>query len=302
METTEWLPANTLEHDMAAALERGDGATYAQLLRSARLVVPQLPAPGTEAEAQLAALFPPDAAYVPAFTSPETMVWAFGDLVEGYYEVDYAALLQRWPDHHHQLAVNPGSPIAVYLPPHAVADLADGRQSLVATEALHEVLTDEATAQLRRICLEELAGKTPDTLGLRDDAPINPLETALQAAVERSDGQAYLHALLAGDPVLLLTASPVSDPDSIVDDNFPWRVLGGDVAKVIPVFSSPAMLERAGARGAYYIDVDFLYVLASWPDDEHTLYVNPGSALELMLPGEAVMEIVASLDDSLGDE
>lgn len=304
MEQPEWLPANALEQEMATALERGDGARYAQLLRSARLLVPQAPPPGSEAEAQLAELFPPEAAYVPVFTSPEALVWAFGDLIQAYHELDYPVLLQRWPDRDHQLAVNPGSPIAVYLPPHAVADLVEGRQSPVAVTEVQRVLTDEATAQLRWICLTELAGGSGATgeTGLREDPPANRLETALTAAVERSDGEAYLHALLAGDPVILPTAAPVADPGAIFDEGFPWRVLGGEQAKVIAVFSSRAMLQRCGGADAPHIEVDFLHALANWPGVEHALYVNPGSVLELLLPGEMVLEIVASLAEALEDD
>ena len=57
------------------------------------------------------------------------------------------------------------------------------------------------------------------------------------------------------------------------------------------------------ARAApHYIEVDFLYALANWPGEEHTLYVNPGSVLELLLPGETVLEIVASLAEALEDD
>lgn len=288
---------------MAAALSRGDGAEYAQLLRGARLVVPQLPEPGTEAESQLAELFPPDLAFVPVFTSPETLGWVFGDLVQAYHEVDFAVLLQRWPDRDHQLWVNPGSPIAVSLPPQAMTDLAEGRQSLVPVEEVRRVLSDEAAGQLRRICLSELAGGAGSGVAseapLRDDPPTNQVEVALREAVHRSDGQAYLHALLAGDPVHLLTASPVTDPADVLDDGFPWRVLGGEQVRIIPVFSSQAMMERTGAGADTHIEVDLLHALANWPSEEHLLYVNPGSQLELLLPGEMVLEIVASLADAL---
>ena len=115
---------------------------------------------------------------MPVFTSPEALVSrAFGDLIQAYHELDYPVLLQRWPDRDHQLAVNPGSPIAVYLPPHAVADLVEGRQSPVAVTEVQRVLTDEATAQLRWICLTELAGGSGATgeTGLREDPPANRL-------------------------------------------------------------------------------------------------------------------------------
>jgi hypothetical protein len=298
-ESGGWLPANAVEQGMAAALASGDGPAYARLLRSAQLLVPDLSPAGPQDEALLAGLVPGGVPYVPAFTSRESLEWAFGDLARGYEEVGFFGLLQRWPDPRVRLAVNPGSPIAMFLPPRAVADLEAGRESLVAVEDVQRVVADEALLQIRRICLRELAGvdNVDSAGGLRDDPPANPLEAALREAVERPDGDAYLDALLAADSIVLPTVEPVTDPDRILDDDFPWRVVGGDQAKAIPVFSSTAMLERTCAGDPPRIEIGLLPVLAGWPGEEFQLYVNPGSMLELLLPGDTVLEIVGLLDD-----
>lgn len=305
----EWTPANPAERDLADALTQGNGPEFARILRSATLFLPLLPEPGSEAELYLAELLPPDAPYIPVFTSVESLVWTFGDLIEEYEAIDFTTLSQRWPDVHHQLAVNPGSPIATFLPPHTVADLAEGKQSLVAVEEIQQAMADEALDQIRQLSLTELAGADHQGAGtgqqgdpeLREDPPANQLEAALREAVAQSDGERYMHALLAGDPVILLTASPVADPDEIFDDGFPWRIVGGDQAKVIAVFSSPEMLActGTGAATSARIEVDFLHVLANWPDEEHLLYVNPGSVMELLLPGEMVLEVVSSMAEAL---
>lgn len=299
-EPGDWLPANAVEQEMADALAEQDGPAYARLLRSARLLVPELPPAGSEEAALLATeLLPAGASYLPVFTSPEALDWAFGDLAGGYEEIAFAALLQRWPDPRHRLAVNPGSPIATFLPPHAVADVAEGKQPLAALEDVQAEVADEALAQIRRICLQELGDQesVDGAAALRDDPPANPLEATLRAAVERPDGEAFLEALLAADTVVLPTTEPVTDPDRILDEDFPWLVLGGDQVRAIPVFTSTAMLERTGAGDTPRIEIGMLPVLATWPGEDFLLYVNPGSVLELMLPGDTVLDLVGLPDE-----
>jgi hypothetical protein len=298
-ESGGWLPTNPVEQGMADALAGGDGPAYARLLRSARLLVPALPPDGSEEAALLSAeLLPPGAPYLPVFTSRTALDWALGDLAGGHEEVSFAALLQRWPDPRHRLAVNPGSPIAMFLLPHALADIAEGRQPLVALGDVQRAVADETLAQIRRICLRELGDieSVDGAGGLRDDPPANPLEVALREAVERPDGEAFLEALLAADTLVLPTTEPVTDPDRILDDDFPWLVVGGDQVRAIPVFTSTAMLERTGAGDLPRIEIGMLPVLATWPGEEFVLYVNPGSVLELMLPGDTVLEIVGLRD------
>jgi hypothetical protein len=311
---TPWEPANALERDLAQALADGQGREYARLLRSARLLVPDLPEPGTQEEQLVAGLLPPGVPYVLAYTSPESLSWAWGHLAAGYEELDFATLRQRWPDRRHQLAVNAGCPIATFLSLQGVADLAEGRQSLLPMDGVSRVVADEALAQIRTSCLDELAGSAggggerdgangageAGIAVLRDDPPANALETALREAVATTDGEAFLRALLDDGPVLLLTAAPVADPDQIFDDGFPWRLLGGDQARAVPVFTSMAMLERTGAAGSTSVEVDFLHVLANWPGEDYLLCLNPGSILELFLTGETVLEVVASMADGVG--
>lgn len=312
MSEPDWQPANRVEHDLAAALEREDGQAYAQLLRTCPLFLPVPPPEGSDKESQLAEVFPPDADYVPVFTSLESLVWAFGDLIQEYEELDFPTLLQRWPDRSQQVAVNLGSPIATFFPPHALTDLAEGRQSLVPAEEVQQAVADEVLRHVRWLCLRDLAGgatgEVPEAapgadeeeVPLRDDPPANALEQALREAVEQSESEAFLEALLS-NPVILPTGDATT-PERIFDDSFPWRVVGGGQAKVIPVFSSLEMLARTGAAGAPYLEIDFLHVLANWPSDEHLLLVNPGSVLELALPGELVMEVVASMAEALEND
>lgn len=304
MAEPQWAPTNSIEQAMADALAARDGAAYARALRRARLLIPEVPPAGSEAADLVAQLLPPGVPCLPAFTSPESLAWGFGGLVLWYEELSFAGLQQRWPDPRHQLAVNPGCPIATYLPLRAVADLAEGREQLTPLEELQQQATDQMYAEVRRICLQELAGGGPAAgqvvpAELRDDPPVNALESALQDAVASQDVDAYLYALLDSESVLILTAAPVTGPEAILDEDFPWRVLGGDQGEAVAVFSSPQMLARTGAAAAPRVEVDFLQVVAGWPGEDHLLYVNPGSQLELMLPGEAVLDLLVSLAESL---
>lgn len=180
MDQPEWVPANEVERVMAEALAAADGARYARALQSAQLLVAEPPEPGSDQEQQVAELLPPGDPYVLAFTSPETLAWALGDA--DYQELHFAALRQRWPDRRHQLAVNPGSPIATFLPPGAVSEIAEGKQSLVEVEAVTNVMAAEAVSQIRRLCLRDLAagGGTGGLAGggVRDPAGGEPRDPA----------------------------------------------------------------------------------------------------------------------------
>lgn len=285
---------------MASALAAGDGEEYAKLLMSAPLSVPELPEPGTEPAREVAELLPPGTAYVLAYTSVSALAFALGDLAAGYQQLDFAALRQRWPDPGHQLAVNPGTPIAAFLPPQAVAEVAAGDRSLVPIEDLQRAMVDEAHTQIRRACLVELGGSLGSGAEPGADpaaAPAGALEVALQAAVDREDGEAFLSALLAAQ-VILPTESPVPGPERIYDDGFPWRRTGSEQAPSIPVFGSAAALESTMAGDPPRIEVDFLDVLANWPDEAYALCFNPGRPTELILSGSTVLDL---LEDMAGD-
>jgi hypothetical protein len=302
VEQEEWIAANQVEHRMAEALVGNDGPAYARLLTSAPLFVPDLPDPGTEAAQQVAQLLPEGAPHVLVYTSPQTLVWAMGEHAQGYQQLDFEGLRQRWPDSQHHLAVNPGSPIGVFLPLPAVADLAAGRTSLVSTGEFEEALMDEVRPVIRDACLQELSGVDQPGEGeaavLREDPPANQLEVELRRAVAEEDSDRYLNTLFGGD-VVLVTAASVPDPEQIYGDEFPWRIVASDRAPSIALFSSTKMLQRVAAGETHRVEVPFIDVLANWPDGEYALCINPGSVSELILPPPAVDELLAVFDSVL---
>jgi hypothetical protein len=302
VEQEEWVAATEVERRMADALAGDDGPAYARLLTSAPLFVPDLPDPGTEEAQEVAQLLPEGAPHVLVYTSPETLAWALGGYAQGYQQLDFDGLRQRWPDSRHQLAVNAGTPIGVFLPLPAVADLAAGRTSLVSTDAFQEALMDEVRPMIRDACLRELSGAdragAGEATALREDPPANELEAALRQAIAEQDSDRYLNTLFGGD-VVLVTAASVPDPEQIYEDEFPWRIVASEQAPSIALFSSTEMLQRVAAGETHRVEVPFIDVLANWPDGEYALCINPGSVSELVLPPPAVDELLAVFDSVL---
>jgi hypothetical protein len=294
VERSEWVAANAVEREMADALNGGDGPAYARLLTSAPLFIPNVPEPGTEAAQQVADLLPPGTPFVLAYTSPETLAWAMGEHAQGYQRLDFDELRQRWPDSRHQLAINPGSPIGVFLPLPTIPELAAGKTSLVSVGAFQDALMEELPAVIRAACLRELSGvDQPGDAG--EHPPANQLETELRRAIAGKDSDRYLDALLGAD-VVLLTSAPVADPELIYEDEFPWRIVAGEQAPSITLFSSAEQLRRTVSGPAHWVQVPFFDVLANWPAEEYALCVNPGGAGELILPPPAVDELLSAFD------
>jgi hypothetical protein len=101
-----FVPANEVERQLHYALTAPDGALLLTALLSARVTVP------------VHGLVMDDVPTVAVFTAPhrcEQYLRGAG-LTTPTTELDFAAVLHRWPGPDHQLAVNPGSPIGFALP------------------------------------------------------------------------------------------------------------------------------------------------------------------------------------------
>ncbi|MFD0684922.1 SseB family protein [Actinomadura fibrosa] len=124
--------ADLLEPRLAEAKERGDHATYFDLLASAD---PVLPATANAVEdpdrAELPTITIGSGTYVTVFTSPGALART-GDQHPGLYRrTSFASLASGWPDPSWQLAINPGLPSEVLLDPSALTRL-NGATSAVA--------------------------------------------------------------------------------------------------------------------------------------------------------------------------
>nr|WP_243869561.1 SseB family protein [Amycolatopsis granulosa] len=275
---------------MLAALQDSDSRRYAQLLREVPLYVPAAPEPGDPWPQSLPM---PEGNHVIVFTSEESLDWALGGVVDSWRRTDIAGLREIHPGDA-QLVVNPGVPIGVYLVLSEVEDLAEGRQELVPVEDVQNAMVDEVLAQVRSLVLRELGGDTDAAAALQ---PVNELEERLRDAVSELDFDAFLLALIGADVVLPAT-EPVADPSVIDSGGFPWRILGDDATPVIPVFSSERVLDTVDPAGGPRVTVSFLDVLLNWPGEDHVLCFNPGTSMELTLPGSTVPELLSAIAEA----
>lgn len=301
-----WRPANQVEQTLAEALRDGDHRRFATTVQSARLYVPHLSVLDEQARVAVAALLPSSQPHLLAFTSPRLLIDLLGGLARGYEELRFDALRQRWPDPRIPLALNPGSPIAVFLPLSAVAELASGARTLVSTDEVAQALAGQALTEIRRQCLRDLAvaGHPPageDGDPPRDDPPVNDLEEALRAAALRGDGEEFLGRLLEAT-VVLPTTAPVPGTPDLSDPRFPWRLTGGRTAPAVPLFSSPTQLARVAGSGAHGVEVPLLEVVAHWPEGRPALCFNPGAVTELVLSEGELMTLMTGLAAAAGPD
>jgi hypothetical protein len=155
-------------------------------------------------------------------------------------------------------------------------------------------MVDEVLAEVRRLALAELGG---DAEAASELEPANPLEDRLRDAVSRLDFDEFLLALIGSD-VVLPVIEPVADPHRIEQDDFPWRFLGDEESPVVPMFSSERVLDTIAPANPPRVTVSFLDVLLHWPSNDHVLCLNPGTSMEMTLPGDSVPELVSALAEA----
>src|SRR5690606_3957605 len=117
---------------------------------------------------------------------------------------------------------------------------------------------------------------TPATLA--PFVPHNQVEQLLRDALAAPDAQVLLDVLVP---------APVTVPhQSLVIDGEP----------VVAVFTSPERCVeylRGAGPDVPTVTVDLVAVLRRWPDTAHRLMVNPGSLIEISLPGDRVPFLLA---------
>ncbi|MGH3716387.1 MAG: SseB family protein, partial [Micromonosporaceae bacterium] len=117
--------------------------------------------------------------------------------------------------------------------------------------------------------------------------PDNDIETAMLAAVQVGDTDAYLKALLLAELLV-----PIADGAPV--ESRAWRATELDGERCVLVFTSQRrMVEHLGSDEVPYTRVEAVAALHSWPDHQLTLAVNPGTAVGASLPGEQVAELAA---------
>jgi SseB protein N-terminal domain len=292
----EWQPANTMEASMLAALEAGDGARYAQLLRSATLYLPVT----EKGDAEWPGWLPPiGAGQTVAFTSPEALFSVFGPMASGYEERDLAALRMQYGDGDQQLVIDPNTPVGTYLSFNDIDELASGKELLMPMHELEDSLIDGVLDEVRTMCLNELGSDAETAAEALDERSANELEARLLAAVDEQDFDAFVFALVASD-VVVLTTRPVPNATQITSLDLPWRVVGGEESPVLPVFTSTTVSDRIAPNDPHRLRLPFMTLLTHWPSDEHLLLVNPGTVTELTVPGPAVAGLLDAAKEAGG--
>jgi hypothetical protein len=247
-------PANEVERRLAQA--RGDGPGYLRILAGAPLYLPVI---GGTSPHRPPAWLHDGVPHLAVFTSVDALRLRVTGIADGYRVTDTGELVERWPDPRWRLAVNPGTPLGVYLPVTALRDHATGRPDLVEF--------DPAWAFV----------------------PGTEFERVMYLARTTGRPDRYLDALVVSR-ALMPTAGQASAGD-LGGPSFPWLVDIRGPDPVINVFTSPQRLTAAGYPQERAIAADFIAIVRAWPDTRFGLAVNPGSAIAALFAGPEVARL-----------
>ncbi len=255
-----FLPANPVETELVRA---ADEESLVKALIGAELLLPVPPGTDTAARPSRAG-FPwqpgeiDGTPAVPAFTSPERLVDAIGQV--DYVRVPFPIVARHWPDLGWTLAINPGTP--------ASATLTGQQLPLVSSWT------------------DQLLAERPEAF-----APQNELEQRLYEAAQRRDAETFFgllasaQVMIPADPDTPWGAQP-SEPD------FPWQPVPLKGEPSIMAFTSPRWMHEAVGQ-CRFVMPDFRELAASWPENGWSLALNPGTPIDLTVPGDRLRAAVA---------
>lgn len=272
-----WEPANETERVLAAAMDTGDTQAFAKIMLSAPLYLPVLPGDGP----------------VLAFTSVATMRAVINRQVDEYHEANVTELAGTWPDPERELVINPGLPIGAAMPPKALIALAEGGIPSIPMDDLQAAVAGELKALIRKAVLDDLGNGTLPA----DAPPENDLERRLADARPEE----ILDALVFAEVVVPISG-PLPEPGQADATTFPWRPTTTGELRVIPMFTSPTAMDRTCAGNPPpWVWMSFLDALGLWPEEDHSLCLNPGSPTELILLGDAIDKLIDGLAATFAD-
>ena len=133
-------------------------------------------------------------------------------------------------------------------------------------------------------------------------APANDLERDLLAAHQTGSSGTYLSVLLLAK--VLLPVAEGADPSLRPgQEGFTWHneQIGGHTCVV--VYTAAERVHAHRAEPVTTVDVRFLQLIRSWPDEGWSLAVNPGTAIAVTLPGAQITALASSAAEvGLGDD
>jgi type III secretion system (T3SS) SseB-like protein len=123
----EWLPGNEVDAELVSALAADDRRRFARTVRQARWYLPVLS--GEHGRSYLTRDLL-GATYLLVFTSPRSLAATVGGVATGCVITGYDELATRWPDPSWRLAVNPGTPVDLWVTCEMLAAAAAGERLL----------------------------------------------------------------------------------------------------------------------------------------------------------------------------
>jgi hypothetical protein len=114
-------------------------------------------------------------------------------------------------------------------------------------------------------------------------------EDALMSGMAAGDNEAVLRALATS--IALLPQAPPADGEERPEGSIALPVIEQDGKQYIPVFTSEATLEAAGADASTALRLPVAQLAANWPSDDLWLAVNPSSEQGLALPPDVVRSL-----------
>lgn len=286
-----WQPANDTERALLRAAQADDRVEFFRILTRAELYLPQLSGDADASGQRFITMDLFGQPFLPVFTSVQTMAPRVAGVADAYTVTGYDELRERWPVADWKLAVNPGTPLDVYLPVEALRAAADGELAVPAgLEVLAEVAETTAGEEITAAVTEgddgDLMAEFEAAMARAVPGPEPDTAELLLAAGESGDVAGYLDALLDA-MVVLPTGRPVDDPAQVVDLDFPWRPVGPPEAPMIEVFTTPERFQRAYPDGTPSLRATLVSLLTVWPQG-HALAVDPDSPAGITLAPEQV--------------
>jgi hypothetical protein len=127
--------------------------------------------------------------------------------------------------------------------------------------------------------------------------PANETESNLFAAAEENNTDAFLSTLLLAR--VILPVPPGTSPSARPRErDFPWQMEQKDGKAYVVVFTSPQRLsEHSTFRHASSVSVKFVELIATWPGEEISFSINPGSPVGATLPGSQIVALATWATD-----